>query len=192
MPEDKPPQPATHPLTEEEKQEFEARFHTEWEELQRRPAEEEYMRRFRALSPEEQQEEIDRENTRMRRGYEDLIRENQRQARTPFPTPDVPTAPASELSEQIRVFTKAWPGVVDRLLQNRPPEVSDQQQLSATRRAWMQERHPDWGITDWRSHTGLAYETLKKYQEGVVTSRTNSVRGTISKAENIAVSMVPE
>jgi hypothetical protein len=125
------------------------------------------MRRFLALSPEEQADEIDREQYRMHRVYKDIIHQHQRQAQlVPFQAPAPSPAP--------------------------PSEESITTERSEKRKAWMQERHPDWGLTDWRAHTSLAYETLQRYHNGLVTSRTPYVRGRIAKAEMVAVSIVPE
>jgi hypothetical protein len=63
---------------------------------------------------------------------------------------------------------------------------------SAVRQAWMDRRHPGWSLPQWRDHTGMAYETLKKYWNGITTSRTRSVRFDLAKAEKVDFATVPE
>jgi hypothetical protein len=60
------------------------------------------------------------------------------------------------------------------------------------RRKWMDSRRPGWSLLDWSQHTRLAYETLKKYRDGITTTRTPYVRNRISAAEHIEFSTVPE
>jgi hypothetical protein len=68
---------------------------------------------------------------------------------------------------------------------------------AAMRAAWMDKRHPGWSLVQWRDHakaagTTLAYETLKKYREGVMTNRTPSVRADLAQVENVQFSDIPE
>ncbi len=64
--------------------------------------------------------------------------------------------------------------------------------LAAKRQAWMEARHPGWSLVAWRDHTGLAYDTLKKYKAGVQTTQTRSVRRTLAEKEMVVFSTVPE
>lgn len=61
------------------------------------------------------------------------------------------------------------------------------------RQAWMDKRRPGWSLGEWRQHTGLAYETLRKYWSGITTHQTRSrVRAELAKAENVSIDAVPE
>jgi hypothetical protein len=71
-----------------------------------------------------------------------------------------------------------------------PPKIAPS--CAAVRQAWMDERHPGWSCVEWSKHTGNAYETIKKYWDGITTNRTRSVRADIAKAEEVAFSTVPE
>ena len=58
-----------------------------------------------------------------------------------------------------------WPFVADK-----PPKrtaTTSDTSSNGARRRWMDKKHPGWSLPDWREHTGLAYETLKKYRDDV-------------------------
>ena len=59
------------------------------------------------------------------------------------------------------------------------------------RQAWMEARHAGWSLVDWRDHTGIAYDTLKKYRDGVSTTKTRSVRRTLAEKEHVEFPTVP-
>jgi hypothetical protein len=65
-------------------------------------------------------------------------------------------------------------------------------QRAAARQAWMDKQHPGWSAVEWSKQTGNAYETIKKYRDGVTTNRTPSIRADIARAENVEFSAVPE
>jgi len=60
------------------------------------------------------------------------------------------------------------------------------------RQAWMNHRHPGWSRVQWRDHTGIAFETLKKYWQGVTARQTPSVRARLREKEDVEFSTVPE
>jgi hypothetical protein len=65
-------------------------------------------------------------------------------------------------------------------------------EVAAERQRWMSKRRPGWSLVDWRNHTGIAYETLKKYWKGITTRKTLGVRADLAKKENVALSVVPD
>jgi len=70
--------------------------------------------------------------------------------------------------------------------------TTQREERARIRQGWMDERHPGWSLTQWEKHTGIAYKTLKKYRNGVTTSRTRSIRGDLAGKESVEFSTVPE
>jgi hypothetical protein len=72
------------------------------------------------------------------------------------------------------------------------PSKAAEHKRAAERQAWMDQRHPGWSCLEWSQRTGNAYETIKKYRDGVTTNRTSSIRADIARAEKVEFSAVPE
>jgi hypothetical protein len=92
--------------------------------------------------------------------------------------------------------------IQERLKQALAPrkDARDQEQLAASRQAWMLGRRPDWGVSQWSKHpghpadppfTGPTYKTLQKYWSGVTTTQTLNLRVGLAKLERAAIKEVP-
>jgi hypothetical protein len=95
--------------------------------------------------------------------------------------------------EQRAVWSRLW--LVEAATQTASKNAAEitrrPNRTAKVRRAWMDQQHPGWSLVRWREHTGLAYETLKKYSNGITTNRTSSIRGDLARKENVAFSAVP-
>jgi hypothetical protein len=63
---------------------------------------------------------------------------------------------------------------------------------AASRRAWMENRHPGDSLCDWARETKIDYKTLRNYRDGETTRQTRGTRQKLAKAENVDYSLVPE
>jgi hypothetical protein len=68
---------------------------------------------------------------------------------------------------------------------------------ATARQAWMNQQHAGWSLVEWQACTKLNdnpldYKTLKKYWDGITTTRTGYVRERLARVEKVEFSTVPE
>jgi hypothetical protein len=86
-----------------------------------------------------------------------------------------------------------------RIADKRERQRQDTQAEAAKeRQKWKAKMRPGWSILQWqtamladKNHRAIAYETLKKYFDGVTTNRTNSIRADLAKFTGVALTEVP-